>query len=48
VLAVKYADAPVPTRLVRKGVDVFVVEGGDEASLDALLKIVKRAKYKRK
>jgi hypothetical protein len=47
VLAVKYADAPVPTRLVQKGVDVFVVEGGDEANLASLLKIVKRAKYKR-
>jgi hypothetical protein len=47
VLAVKYADAPVPTRLLRKGVDVFVVEGGDVASLDALIKIVRRAKSKR-
>ncbi|HVQ15675.1 MAG TPA: hypothetical protein VMS40_18870 [Vicinamibacterales bacterium] len=47
VLAVKYADAPVPTRLVRKGVDVFVVEGGDEARIDALLKVVKRVKPKR-
>lgn len=47
VLAVKYADAPVSTRLVHKGVDVFVVEGGDEANLGTLLKIVKRAKYKR-
>ncbi len=44
VLAVKYADAPVPTRLVQKGVDVFVVEGGDEGSIDSLLKVVTRAK----
>ena len=44
VLAVKYADAPVPTRLVQKGVDVFVVEGGDEANLDKLMKVVKRTK----
>jgi len=48
VLAVKYADAPAPTRLVQKGVDVFVVEGGDEANLDKLLKVVKQAKSTRK
>jgi hypothetical protein len=44
VLAVKYADAPVPIRVVQKGVDVFVVEGGAEASIDKLLKVVKRVK----
>ena len=44
VLAVKYADAPVPTRLMQKGVDVFVVEGGDEANLDKLMKVVKGTK----
>ena len=47
VLAGKYADAPVPTRLVQKGVDVFVVEGGDEANLEKLLKVVKGAKVSR-
>jgi len=44
VLAVKYADAPAPTRLEQKGVDVFVVEGGDEANLDKLMKVVKGTK----
>jgi len=43
----KNADAPVPSRLVQKGVDVFVVEGGDEANLDKLLKVVKGAKSTR-
>ncbi len=47
VLAAKYADAPVPTRVVRKGVDVFVVEGADEASIDSLLNVVRQAKKKR-
>jgi hypothetical protein len=46
-LAVKYANAPVPTRLLQKGKDVFVVEGGDEASIDSLLKVVKGTKPKR-
>jgi hypothetical protein len=44
VLAIKYADAPVPTGLVQKGVDVFIVEGGDETKLDTLMKVVKRVK----
>jgi len=43
-LAVKHADAPVPVRLVQKGVDVFVVEGGEETTIDSLLKFVRRAK----
>jgi len=47
VLRNKYANAPVPNRLVQKGADVFVVEGGDEGSLDALMKVVKRAKQRR-
>jgi hypothetical protein len=47
VLAVKYGDSPVPTRLLQKGADVYVVEGGDEASLDSLMKVVKRARHKR-
>jgi hypothetical protein len=47
VLATKYADAPVPTLVSQKGVDVFVVEGGDEAKLEALMKVVKHAKSTR-
>jgi len=47
VLAAKYGGAAVPTRLEQKGVDVFVVEGGDEDSSDALMKVVKRVKPKR-
>lgn len=47
VLALKYAGASVPTRVVHQGVDVFVVEGADEASLDSLLKLVRKAKKKR-
>ena len=46
VLAVKYADAPVATRVVHDGVDVFVVEGADEAGIDALLKVVRGVKKK--
>ena len=47
VLEAKYADAPVPTLISQNGVDVFVVEGGDEANLDKLLKVVKSAKSTR-
>ncbi len=47
VLATKYAGASMPTRLEQKGVDVFVVEGGDEAGINALMKVVKRVKPKR-
>ena len=43
-LIFKYDDEPVPTRVMQKGVDVFIVEGGDEASIDKLLKVVKRVK----
>jgi hypothetical protein len=42
--AAKYAGASIPTRLLQKGVDVYVVEGGDEKNIDALLKVVKRVK----
>jgi hypothetical protein len=31
---------------VQNGLDVFVVEGGDKASVDSLLKIVRQAKKK--
>ena len=44
---IKYADAPVPTRVLQEGVDVFVVEGGDEDKIDSLLKFVKGVKRKR-
>jgi hypothetical protein len=44
--AAKYAGASVPTRLVQSGVDVYVVEGGDEANIDSLLEVVKRVKRK--
>jgi hypothetical protein len=47
VLALKYADKAVPTRVVQKGVDVFVVEGAPEASIDSLLTVVRKAKKKR-
>jgi hypothetical protein len=47
VLAVKYADAPTATRVVQKGVDVFIVEGGDEKGADSLLSLVKKVKAKR-
>jgi len=44
---VNFSEPAVPTRLEQKGVDVFVVEGGDEDSSDALMKVVKRVKPKR-
>jgi hypothetical protein len=44
VQAFKYADAPVPVRVAQKGVDVFIVEGGDESQIDSLLKVVKKVK----
>ena len=46
LLVFKYADAPAPTRVVQKGVDVFIVEGGDEARIDKLMKVVKGVKPK--
>jgi len=46
VWASKYANPPVPTLLEQSGSDVYVVEGGDENSIDALMKVVKRAKHK--
>jgi hypothetical protein len=47
VQASKYGEARVPVRLEHKGVDVFIVEGGDAASTEVLLKLVKGAKVKR-
>jgi hypothetical protein len=47
VQAAKYAGAPVATRLVQKGVDVFAVEGADDAEIDKLLKVVRGVKATR-
>jgi hypothetical protein len=44
VLEAKYAGGDEPTRMTRSGRDVLIVEGGDEASLDALIDFVKTAK----
>jgi hypothetical protein len=48
VQSVKYGDAKVPVRLEQNGIDVFVVEGGDEASVDTLMKVVKKLRQQRK
>ena len=47
VLAVKYPGASVPPQLLQEGAEVYVVEGADEANVDSLMKVVKRAKRKR-
>ena len=39
-------DASVSRRVVQKGVDVFIAEGGDEASIESMLKVVRQAKKK--
>jgi hypothetical protein len=44
LLAAKYADAPELTRIVRKKENVYIVEGGDEKDIKALLKAVSRTK----
>ena len=44
LLVNKYADAPEPTRVIQKGEDVFIVEGGKEKDIDALVKVVRNAK----
>ncbi len=46
-LAVKYQGTKEPTRVERQGADVFIVEGGREADLDALIGIVRQAKKSR-
>lgn len=43
-LTVKYADKAAPTRVVLEGTEVFIVEGGDEGSIDVLLEVVRRAR----
>jgi hypothetical protein len=42
VLAVKYGEmkTPPPTHIVLKGVNVFIVEGGEQKNLGALMKVV--------
>ena len=44
LLEVKYTDREVPTRVVRNGKDVLIVEGGDAASLDAYVDFLARAR----
>jgi len=44
LLALKYANAQEPTLVERKGVDVFIVEGGNKSDLKALIKLVKNAR----
>lgn len=44
LLAVKYADAPEPTRIVRTGADVLIVEGGSEDDLDARIEFLASAR----
>jgi hypothetical protein len=44
LLALKYAAAPETTKVERKGVDVFIVEGGSKSELKSLMKIVKQAR----
>jgi len=44
LLARKYADAPEPTRVVQKKENVYIVEGGYEKDIDALLKAVTKTK----
>jgi hypothetical protein len=44
LLARKYADAPEPTRVVQKKENVYIVEGGSEKDIKALLKAVTQTK----
>lgn len=46
-LAVKYAGADEPVAIEQQGVDVFVVEGGRKADLEAMMKLVKQSKKQR-
>jgi hypothetical protein len=48
LLVNKYADAPEPSRVVQKKEEVFIVEGGNEKDLDALVKVVRKAKKTKK
>jgi hypothetical protein len=44
LLASKYADAPEPTRVVQNKENVYIVEGGDEKGIAALLKAVTKTR----
>lgn len=44
LLAVKYADAAEPVRVVRNGMDVLIVEGGSEDDLDAFVEFLSSAR----
>lgn len=47
VLTVKYADKRTATLVAQEGVDVYAVEGGSEADLDSLMKVIKTANKQR-
>lgn len=47
LLEVKYAERQVPTRIVRDGAEVLIVEGGREGSLDAYVDFLARARKSR-
>ncbi|MFL6620267.1 MAG: hypothetical protein ACJ8MH_16795 [Povalibacter sp.] len=44
LLVKKYADAAAPTRVVQKAEDVFIVEGGNEHDINALMKVLKKSR----
>lgn len=44
LLKEKYAGSPPPVRILEQGRRVVIVEGGDEASLDALMEVAKSAR----
>jgi hypothetical protein len=44
LLAVKYKDSGDPVLVEQQGQEVFIVEGGKKAELEALMKIIKQAK----
>jgi hypothetical protein len=47
LLAVKYEKTGDPVMVEQQGQDVFIVEGGSKADLEALMKIIKQAKKSR-
>jgi hypothetical protein len=48
LLALKYANAPQPTRIVQQGNEVLIVEGGDASVTESLVKFVAAAAKQRK
>lgn len=46
-LAVKYEGASEPVSIEQQGSDVFIVEGGRQADLEAMMKVVKQSKKQR-